>query len=112
MNFEKLDVWKRAARLSADLYKATASLRDYGFRDQLTRSGLSVPSNIAEGMTRDSTQEKKRFLNISYSSLAEVRTQIFIGMDIGYLPKVDGKKWIQETKEISAMLISLKNKLK
>jgi len=64
MNFEKLDVWKRVARLLADLYKANTSLRDYGFRDQLTRSGLSVPSNIAEGMTRGSTQEKKRFFNI------------------------------------------------
>ena len=43
MNFEKLEVWKRAARLSAEIYKQTASLRDFGFRDQITRSGLSVP---------------------------------------------------------------------
>ena len=61
MNFEKLEVWKRSARLSAHLYKATAELRDYGFKDQLTRSGLSVPSNIAEGMTRNSNKEKSRF---------------------------------------------------
>lgn len=43
MNFEKLEVWKRAARLRADVYKKTAYLKDFGFRDQLTRSSLSVP---------------------------------------------------------------------
>ncbi|NUJ61411.1 four helix bundle protein, partial [Onishia taeanensis] len=52
MDFEKLQVWKRSARLSAELYKAMRDLKDFGFKDQITRSGLSVPSNIAEGMTR------------------------------------------------------------
>ena len=70
MNFEKLDVWKRAARLSAEIYKQTASLRDFGFRDQITRSGLSVPSNIAEGMTRETSKDKRHFITISRSSLA------------------------------------------
>ncbi len=50
MGFEDLDVWKRSARLSAELYKQTRSLKAFGFRDQITRAGLSVPSNIAEGM--------------------------------------------------------------
>ncbi len=85
MNFEKLEVWKRSARLSAQIYKITADLRDYGFRDQLTRAGLSVPSNIAEGMTRDSNKEKRRFLDIARSSLSEARTQIYIGIEIGYI---------------------------
>lgn len=49
MNFEKLDVWKRAVKLSSEIYKITSQLNDYAFRSQLTRSGLSVPSNIAEG---------------------------------------------------------------
>lgn len=48
MNFENLEVWKRSARLSADIYKLTIDLNDFGFRNQLTRSGLSVPSNIAD----------------------------------------------------------------
>jgi four helix bundle protein len=112
MNFENLGVWKRSARLSAEIYKATATLKDYGFRDQLTRSGLSVPSNIAEGMTRDSDKEKRRFLDIAVSSLAEARTQMYIGIDIGYLPKAKGIEWLAETKELSAMINSLKNKFK
>lgn len=77
MNFEKLDVWKRSARLSAEVYKSTVSLKDFGFRDQLTRSGLSVPSNIAEGMTRNTPKERLRFLEIARSSVAEMRTQIY-----------------------------------
>ena len=47
MNFEKLEVWKRSARLSAEIYKETTDLNDFGFRNQLTRSGLSIPSNLA-----------------------------------------------------------------
>lgn len=78
MNFENLDVWKHSTRLSADIYKTPILKKDFGFRDQLTRSGLSVPSNIAEGMTRDSDKEKVRFLDIARSSLAEARTQIYI----------------------------------
>ena len=111
MNFENLDVWKRSARHSAEIYKITASLKGFGFRDQLTRSGLSVPSNIAEGMTRESVKEKKRFLDIARSSLSEARTQIYIGIDIGYLPKQQAQKWLVESRELSAMLNSLKNKL-
>ncbi|WP_377109890.1 four helix bundle protein [Pseudoalteromonas sp. R86517] len=107
MNFENLEVWKRSARLSADIYKATSTIKDYGFRDQLTRSGLSVPSNIAEGMTRDSNKEKVRFLDIARSSIAEARTQIYIGIDIRYIDKSVGRKWLDETVALSKMLTSL-----
>ena len=107
MNFEKLEVWKRAARLSAELYKNLSKLRDYGFRDQITRSGLSIPSNIAEGMVRNGNREKKQFLAIANGSCAELRTQIYIGIDIGYISSSLGKTWLQETRELSAMLFSL-----
>ncbi|WP_263079359.1 four helix bundle protein [Endozoicomonas sp. Mp262] len=107
MNFEKLEVWKRSARLSAQLYKELKRLRDYGFRDQITRSGLSVPSNIAEGMARNSSKEKVHFLSIANGSCAELRTQIYIGMEIGYIESQTGKSWLQDTREISSMLFSL-----
>ena len=108
MAFEDLDVWKRAARLSANIYTEMAKNRDYGFRDQITRSGLSVPSNIAEGMERSSDKERSRFVNYARGSCAELRTQIYIGMDIGYIPRDTGKQWLQETKEIAAMLVGLR----
>ncbi len=61
--FEDLEVWKRSARLSADIYKAMATLKDFGFKDQITRSGLSIPSNIAEGAERETDKERANFLN-------------------------------------------------
>ena len=54
MNFEDLDIWKRATRLSIEIYKALKDLKDYGFRDQITRASLSIPSNVAEGFERQS----------------------------------------------------------
>ncbi|TRO84034.1 four helix bundle protein [Trichloromonas acetexigens] len=104
MNFEDLEVWKRAARLSSNLYKNLKDLRDFGFRDQITRSGLSIPSNIAEGFERESNRECVRFLLYAKGSCGELRTQIYIGIDIGYIPKEAGLLWIKETKEVSAML--------
>lgn len=102
--FEDLDLWKRAARLSADIYRAQANLRDFGFRDQITRSGLSIPSNIAEGFERSSDRELAQFLNYAKGSAGELRTQIYIGMDIDYIERDMGKAWLKEAEELSRML--------
>ena len=110
--FEDLDVWKRAASLSADIYKTLSNLKDFGFKDQITRSGLSIPSNIAEGMERASVKEKTRFLDIAKGSAAELRTQTYIGQKIGYIPNDVAKKWVNETQEISAMLVGLMKSLR
>ena len=104
MNFENLDVWKRSAQLSAELYLYFSNSKDFGFKDQITRSGLSVPSNIAEGMARTSQQERKRFINIAQGSIAELKTQIWIGMKIDYIDKHKGKYFVTEASEIAAML--------
>ena len=107
-----MDVWKKSAALSADIYLHLADLRDFGFKDQLTRSGLSIPSNIAEGLERISDQEKIRFLDIARASLAEATTQIYIGMKINYVDKSKGKEWINELESISKMLSALINSIK
>ena len=104
MRFEDLDVWKRSARLSASIYKDLSGLRDYGFKDQITRSGLSIPRNISEGCERPSAKECINFLNYAKGSCGELRTQIFIGMEIDYIPKESGKKWLDETIAISSMI--------
>lgn len=111
MDFEKLEVWKRSARLSAELYKGVRELRDISFKDQITRSGLSVPSNIAEGMSRTGNKEKCHFLSIAKGSCAELRTQIYIGMEIDYIDTGLGRRWLDETREIAAMLSGLIKKL-
>jgi four helix bundle protein len=107
MKFEDLEVWKRAARLSADIYRQLADLKDYGFKDQITRSGLSVPSNVAEGFERESQKENIKFLSYAKGSCGELRCQLYIGMNINYIPKDIGKRWLAEANEISAMLSGL-----
>ena len=76
MRFEDLEVWKRAARLSAQIYKKLGELKDFGFKDQITRSGLSVPCNIAEGFERESQKDAIKFLSYSKGSCGELRCQI------------------------------------
>ena len=112
MAFEDLDVWKRSAGLSAEIYKELMKLQDYGFKDQITRSGLSIPSNIAEGMERNFKKEKKQFLSYAKGSCGELRTQIYIGMKIAYISKEKGNQWITDTKDISAMLAMLMKSIK
>ncbi|MBT3722113.1 MAG: four helix bundle protein [Gammaproteobacteria bacterium] len=112
MKFEDMDVWKRASRLSVCIYKELTGLTDYGFKDQITRSGLSIPSNIAEGLDRISDKEKRNFLNYAKGSCAELRTQIYIGVEIGYIPKKIGIEWVMESKDISAMITGLMKYLK
>ena len=107
MRFEELEVWKRATRLSADLYKTLSGLKDFGFRDQITRAGLSIHSNIAEGHERGSNKELANFLNYAKGSAGELRTQIYIAMDIGYIDRETGERWLQEAEEISRMLHGL-----
>ena len=107
MSFQDLDVWKRSARLSAALYQNTKELKDFGFRDQLTRSGLSIPSNIAEGYERDSDAEKARFLTIAKGSAGELRTQILIGIEANYLDRTTAMQWAEEARQLGSMLGSL-----
>ena len=85
MSFENLDVWKKSARLSATLYREFATLKDFGFKDQITCAGLSIPSNIAEGHERWSAKENLLFLNYAKGSCGELRCQLQIAMNLGYL---------------------------
>ena len=90
--FEELDVWKRAVELSAAIYLETKELREFGFRDQITRSGLSIPSNIAEGMERSSPADQCKFLDYARASCGEVRTQTIVGMKVGFIKDDVGAK--------------------
>lgn len=107
MDFERLEVWQKARTLTVDVYRGFAGCRDYGFRDQITRSALSIPSNIAEGMERGSERDKCRFLWIAKGSCAELRTQILAGADIGYITPSDADHWLEESTRISRMLTGL-----
>ena len=107
MRFENLAAWKRAARLSAELFRALEASRAYAFKDQATRSALSIASNIAEGYERDSARDRIKFLAYAKGSCGELRTQLYIGIEAGYIPQDQGWTWIAETRELSAMLVGL-----
>jgi four helix bundle protein len=104
---ERLEVWKRSCRLAVDLYRVLSSCKEYGYKDQITRAGLSIPSNIAEGYERDSDKELARFLRIAKGSCGELRTQLYIGLEAGFLRKDIARSMIQEAIEISRMLQGL-----
>ena len=112
MKCEKLDVWKKALNLSIDVYKVFKDCKDFSFKDQITKSSLSIVSNIAEGSERFSDLEKIRFFEYAKGSLAEFQTQCIIGKEINYLTLEHYNKWISESDEIHKMLIGLIKKLK
>ena len=107
MRFEDLEVWKRSTTLCADIYTELTNLKDYGFRDQITRSGLSIPSNITEGFERISRNKSLVFLSYAKGSCGELRTQIYIETQIGYINKEKGGCWLKEINELSSMLNGL-----
>ncbi len=98
--------------MAADVYRQLAELRDYGFKDQITRSALSIPSNIAEGIEKESIKEHLRFIDIAKGSAAEFATQTWIGMEIDYIPKEIGQDWISRSRQILGMLTNLSKSIK
>ncbi|MEH6443353.1 MAG: four helix bundle protein [Oceanospirillaceae bacterium] len=112
MQYENLDVWRRSRLFTIEVYKQCRGLKDFGFKDQITRSALSVPSKIAEGMERYTNPDKANFLVIAKGSIGEFKTQVDIGVEIGYINPDLGKHWMKEAEAISKMLGSLIIRLK
>ena len=83
-SFEDLVVWKRACRLAVELYGLLENCTDYGLKNQMTRAAVSIASNIAEGVERNTPKEFQRFLNIAKGSAAELRTQVYIAGENKY----------------------------
>jgi four helix bundle protein len=90
-SFEDLEVWKKTCRLSVRIYKLLRDSRDYGMKDQMLRSSVSIPSNIAEGSERKSIPDFKRFITIAQGSAAELRTQIYISREVDIFSDVDAR---------------------
>lgn len=105
--FEDLKVWKDSMQLTIDVYRQFHALHDFGFRDQIQRASVSIPSTIAEGYERQTNKEFIQFLYIAKGSCGELRTQIYLGMELALIEKDRGMQLLQQTKEISAMLYGL-----
>ncbi len=86
--FEEIECWKRARELTRQVYRVSgraAFARDFGLKDQIRRASVSVMSNIAEGYDRSGTAEFVQFLSTAKGSAAEVRCQLYVATDQGYI---------------------------
>jgi four helix bundle protein len=104
VKFEDLVVWQKSLKLSVDIYDALKDVRDFGLRDQMQRSSVSVPSNISEGFDRNTNKDFIRFLYIAKGSCSELRTQLYVAKEINLIPIDKVEKLIEQTKKVSAML--------
>ena len=88
--FEELEVWQLSRKLVEEIYKVTNEghfKKDFALRDQLRRAAISVISNIAEGFERRTKNELIQFLFISKGSSGEVRSQLYVSLDLNYITK-------------------------
>lgn len=107
MYFEDLEVWKAARELTDKIYGITKDgnfSKDYGLRDQIRRACVSIMSNIAEGYERGGNQELIQFLSIAKGSCGEVRCQLYVAGDQGYLSQNELNPIIEQCKRISIMI--------
>lgn len=105
-SFEDLLVWQRGKALAVEVYRAFKDCRDFGLKDQLQRSAVSVPSNIAEGYER-TPKDFARFLSISIGSCSELRTQLYIAEELQIIPTEKAANLIDETKQLNRMMRAL-----
>jgi four helix bundle protein len=110
MLFEKLQVWKRASRLACDIIEVFECNRNFALKDQIFRSSLSIPSNIAEGEERETLKEKVRFYYYAKGSCGEVITQLQIAIKTSQINKQEGLRMLKEAKQIAKILASIINK--
>lgn len=109
--FEKLDVWKISIQLTKDVYTVTKSFPDeekFGLISQLRRASSSVPTNITEGLSRDSFKDQARFSTIAYGSLMEVLNLLIITKELDYIEEENYLELRLNINEVSNKLNSLK----
>lgn len=106
-HFEKLDVWQQSRQVVVAIYNLVKKFpidERYGLCDQMRRAAISVPSNIAEGVSRVAVKETIHFLEIAFGSLMEVYCQLQIAMDLGYISE-------EEFNQIKSLIQSTSNLL-
>jgi len=95
--FEDLNCWQEAKRLVNSIYSVCSVngfKKDFGLRDQITRSAISIMANIAEGFSRKTNKEFIQFLFIAKSSAAELQSHLYIAMDQGYITKENSQSYM------------------
>lgn len=107
-SFEEIIAWQKARELNVEIYRITNSNdifnKDYGLRDQMRRSSISISSNIAEGFERETTKEFIRFLYIAKASAGEFRSQLYLASNLGYISGNEFQKLNLKVNDISKLL--------
>ncbi|MGH9946988.1 MAG: four helix bundle protein [Pyrinomonadaceae bacterium] len=115
LKFEELDAWKKAREVTKRVYQFTNVgdfARDFGLRDQLRRSSVSIMSNISEGFEREGNKEFVNFLSIAKGSCGEARSQLYVALDQSFISN-DEFTWANDGYEqIGKMIGGLMNYLK
>lgn len=106
-SFEETTVWKDARKLTKLIYGHSSGgtfSRDFGLHDQMRRASVSIMSNIAEGFERDGRRELIYFLSIAKGSCGEVRSQLFVALDAGYVSDSSHREMLELACGISRQL--------
>jgi four helix bundle protein len=111
-SFEDLQVWQRSKALAVQVINMLTTSKNYGLKDQMIRSAISIPSNVAEGAERKGQKEFANFISYSSGSCAELMTQIMIAKEINEFDDDKADALIAECREISRMLYGLRKSLK
>jgi four helix bundle protein len=106
-SFEDLEVWKEGMGLAKEIYGLLRNCKDYSLRDQIHRAVVSVPSNIAEGFERQTNKEFIQFLYIAKGSCGELRTQLYLAINLQIITDETGSLLIDRCRKISSMLFNL-----
>lgn len=109
-SFEDLKVWQEACVFIKRIYQITSKKpfsKDFSLKEQLRKSVISIPSNIAEGFERNSTREFKRFLKIAKGSAGEVRSYLYIAKLLDYVTEEEYHELLRYIVSLSKQIASL-----
>jgi four helix bundle protein len=112
--FEDIVAWQHGRALCRDIYLMTERqpfARDFALRDQIRKAAISVPSNIAEGFERFRLTEFHQFLSIAKGSAGELRTQLYIASDIGYIQEQTRATLLAKAEETSRKINALRSSI-
>ena len=113
--FEDIDAWKKARALVKEIYSISSTPKfnkDYGLRDQIRRAAVSVVSNIAEGFERGGNKEFRQFLSIAKGSIGEIKTQLYVAFDVGFIEEAEFTSIYNQADEIGKIINGLMDYLK
>jgi four helix bundle protein len=113
-NFKQLKIWQKGFQIATKSFGLVASFpkeEKYGLSSQLTRAAVSIASNIAEGCSRSSSKDYKRFMEISLGSCFEVETQLLIAEAVNFGEKEKRDALLKDIDEEQKMIMSFMNKL-